>query len=128
MSRGEFAGWRWGGYWLATLAVTGELGLGGGWDVARLSFVRDLVTHLGYPSYFLVLLGTWKMLGAVALLIPHRPVLKEWAYAGAFFTYTGAMVSHLVTRYSLGEVPLLAVMTTLTIVSWALRPPSRRTQ
>jgi hypothetical protein len=112
------------GYWLATVAVAAELGLGGSWDIARLPFVSDLVTHLGYPSYFLVLLGTWKVLGAVALLVPGRAVLKEWAYAGAFFTYTGAIVSHLTTGYALGEVGLLAVLTAL---SWALRPPSRRT-
>ena len=115
------------GYWLATVPVAAELGLGGAWDIARLPFVRDLVTHLGYPAYFLVLLGTWKMLGAVALLIPRHPLLKEWAYAGAFFTYTGAIVSHLTTGYDLGEVGLLAVMTVLTVLSWALRPPSRRT-
>lgn len=66
------------------------------------------------------------MLGAFALLIPGHPLLKEWAYAGAFFTYTGAMVSHLTTGYDLGEVGLLAVMTALTVLSWALRPASRR--
>jgi hypothetical protein len=115
------------GYWLATALVAAELGLGGIWDVARLPFVRDLVTHLGYPSYFLVLLGSWKVLGAVALLVPRRALLKEWAYAGAFFTYTGAIVSHLTTGYDLGEVGLLAVLTALTALSWALRPPSRRT-
>jgi hypothetical protein len=81
--------WRSVGYWLATVLVAAELGLGGIWDIARLPMVRDLVTHLGYPSYFLVLLGTWKVLGAVALLVPRRALLKEWAYAGAFFTYTG---------------------------------------
>jgi hypothetical protein len=118
--------WRPAGYWLATAVVAGELGLGGTWDIARLPFVTDLVTHLGYPSYFLVLLGTWKVLGALALLIPRRPVLKEWAYAGAFFTYTGAIVSHLTTGYALGEVALLAPLTVLTVLSWALRPPSRR--
>jgi hypothetical protein len=85
------------------------------------------VTHLGYPSYFLVLLGSWKVLGAVALLAPRRPLLKEWAYAGAFFTYTGAIVSHLSTGYDLNELPLLVVLTALTVLSWALRPPSRRT-
>ncbi len=116
-----------GRYWLATAAVAAELGLGGVWDIARLPFVRDLVTHLGYPSYFLVLLGTWKVLGAIALLIPRRPLLKEWAYAGAFFTYTGAIASHLTTGYDLAEVGLLAVLAALTVVSWALRPPSRRT-
>jgi hypothetical protein len=114
------------GYWLATVAVVAELGLGGAWDIARLPFVRDLATHLGYPTYFLVLLGTWKVLGAVALIVPRHALLKEWAYAGAFFTYTGAIVSHLTTGYDVGEVGLLAVMTALTVLSWVLRPPSRR--
>lgn len=113
-------------YWLATLAVAGELGLGGIWDIARLPYVLDLVTHLGYPSYFLVLLGSWKVLGALAVLVPGRPVLKEWAYAGAIFTYTGAIASHLTTGYALGEVGLLTALTILTALSWALRPPSRR--
>ncbi len=118
--------WRSVGYWLATVLVVAELGLGGIWDIARIPSVRDLVAHLGYPSYFLVLLGSWKVLGAVALLVPRRALLKEWAYAGAFFTYTGAIVSHLTTGYDLGEVRLLAVLTALTVLSWALRPPSRR--
>ena len=122
-----FSRWRPVGYWLATAAVAGELALGGIWDIARLPFVADLVTGLGYPSYFLVLLGTWKVLGAFALLIPGHALLKEWAYAGAFFTYTGAIVSHLTTGYALGEIGLLAVLTILTVLSWALRPPSRRT-
>lgn len=122
-----FPRWRPVGYWLATAAVAGELGLGGIWDIARLPFVANLVTHLGYPSYFLVLLGIWKVMGAFALLIPGRPLLKEWAYAGAFFTYTGAIVSHLTTGYALSEVSLLAILTALTMLSWALRPSSRRT-
>jgi hypothetical protein len=119
--------WRSIGYWLATLLVVAELGLGGIWDIARIPSVRDLVVGLGYPSYFLVLLGSWKVLGAVALLVPRRALLKEWAYAGAFFAYTGAIVSHLTTGYALGELPLLTVLTALTVLSWALRPPSRRT-
>jgi DoxX-like family len=118
--------WRSAGYWLATAVVAGELALGGIWDIARIPFVADLVKHLGYPSYFLVLLGSWKVLAAAALLIPRRALLKEWAYAGAFFTYTGAIVSHLATGYDLAEVGLLAVLTALTVLSWALRPPSRR--
>ena len=127
IGRHGFSGWRPVGYWLATAIVAGELALGGIWDIARLPFVADLVTGLGYPSYFLVLLGTWKVLGAFALLIPGRPVLKEWAYAGAFFTYTGAIVSHLTTGYAVGEVGLLAILTILTVLSWTLRSPSRRT-
>jgi hypothetical protein len=113
-------------YWAATACVAAELGVGGVWDIARLPFVRDVVAHLGYPSYFLVLLGAWKVLGAAALLVPRQPLLKEWAYAGAFFTYTGAIISHLTTGYDLAEVAVLGVMTALTVTSWALRPASRR--
>jgi hypothetical protein len=125
-SRDGSVRWRSVGYWLATVLVVAELGLGGIWDIARIPYVGNLVAHLGYPSYFLVLLGSWKVLAAVALLVPRRALLKEWAYAGAFFTYTGAIVSHLTTGYDVGEVGLLAVLTALTVLSWALRPPSRR--
>jgi hypothetical protein len=45
---------------------------------------------------------------------------------GRLFTYTGAIVSHLTTGYDRGEVGLLAVLTILTVLSWALRPASRR--
>lgn len=116
------------GYWTATVAVAAELAVGGVWDIARIPYVGDLVAHLGYPSYFLVLLGIWKVLGAIALLVPGRALVKEWAYAGAFFTYTGAAFSHLATGYALGELWVLAVMTALTVLSWALRPAGRRTR
>lgn len=126
-SRYGHARWRSAGYWLATVLVVTELGIGGIWDIARTPDVRDVVAHLGYPSYFLVLLGSWKLLGAVTLLVPRRALLKEWAYAGIVFTYTGAIVSHLSTGYALGEVGVLVALTSLTALSWALRPSSRRT-
>lgn len=114
-------------YWAATILVAAELGLGGVWDVSRTPLMRRVFDRLGYPAYFLVILGVWKLLGAVALLIPRFPRLKEWAYAGAFFTYTGAVASHLsVGDFPAGELVVLIVMTGLTFVSWALRPPARR--
>jgi hypothetical protein len=120
------ARWRTACYWLSTVAMTAELAVGGIWDITRLPSVRDLVVHLGYPSYFLVLLGTWKVLGAAALLVPGRALLKEWAYAGAFFAYTGAIASHLATGYALTELWALFPLTALTALSWALRPDTRR--
>ena len=69
-------------HWVATALLVFELILGGIWDVLRVPHVRVVIERLGYPLYFLVILGVWKLLGAVALVIPHFPRLKEWAYAG----------------------------------------------
>jgi hypothetical protein len=113
-------------YWTATVLVTAELVTGGVWDVQRGPQVRGVVDHLGYPSYFLVILGIWKLLGALALLAPGLPLLKEWAYAGVLFTDTGAIASHLTVGYGLNELAVLIPLAGLTVMSWALRPPSRR--
>ena|SRR5271167_211860 len=114
-------------YWAATALVAAELAVGGVWDVLRIPAVRGVITHLGYPSYFLVILGVWKLAGATAVLVPRFPRVKEWAYAGAFFNCTGGIASHLVVGDGLNfEVAYLIVLTGLLIASWALRPPSRR--
>jgi uncharacterized membrane protein YphA (DoxX/SURF4 family) len=124
--RTDWAHWTYRTYWAATALVTAELGLGGVWDVLRISQVRGVVAHLGYPSYFLVLLGAWKLLGALALLVPRFPRLKEWAYAGVIFVDTGAIVSHLWVGYETGAVAPLLMLVALTVTSWASRPPGRR--
>ncbi len=112
-------------YGVATAAIVAEAAVGGIWDIARIPFVRDVVIHLGYPTYFLVLLGVWKMAAAIVLAVPRMPLLKEWAYAGTFFVYTGAIVSHLAAGYARGEIVVLSVFAVLTVLSWALRPPGR---
>lgn len=113
-------------YWIATgwLAV-GMLSTG----VVQLVKTKEeaeLMTHLGYPLYFLTILGIWKILGVIAVLIPEFPLLKEWAYAGFFFAMSGAIISHLAmddaAKEYFGPVLLLA----LTIVSWYFRPASRK--
>ena len=110
------ARYRMAAYWLVTIPVVAELGLGGVWDIARIPYVRDLVAHLGYPSYFLVLLGTWKVLAAVALLVPGRPLLKEWAYAGFAFDLGSAVIAHL----SVGDGPQAWGWAAGTGVLWGL--------
>ncbi|MFJ4655348.1 DoxX family protein [Nocardia sp. NPDC088792] len=113
-------------YWSATAAVVAESAVGGWWDIARVSYVRDIVVHLGYPTYLLVILGVWKVPAALVLVLPGWPLVKEWAYAGIVFVYTGAIASHLTVGYDRWEVALLSALVLLTFVSWALRPPDRR--
>ncbi|HEY3682503.1 MAG TPA: DoxX family protein [Streptosporangiaceae bacterium] len=113
-------------YWAATALVTAELAVGGLWDVLRVDQVSGVVARLGYPSYVLVVLGVWKILGAAALLAPRFPRLKEWAYAGVVFADTTAIVSHAWVGFGAGEVAVLVALLALTIVSWATRPPGRR--
>ncbi len=114
-------------YWLATALLVSELVLGGTWDVLRVPRVREVMLRLGYPTYFLVILGVWKLLGAVALVIPRFPRLKEWAYAGVVFNLTGAFASHVASGdVEPGPMAYLAVMLGATAASWLLRPLSRR--
>ena len=107
--------------------VVFELGMGGVWDVLRVPQVRGLIERLGYPSYFLIILGIWKLLGAVALAIPRFPRLKEWAYAGVLFDLTGAVASLWASGLvDMGTVAYPIVMAVVAVASWALRPLSRR--
>jgi hypothetical protein len=84
------------------------------------------IALLGYPVYFLTLLGIWKILGVIALLIPKYPLLKEWAYAGFFFVVTGAIFSHIAVGDPMVEVFPSALLLILTVVSWYFRPAERR--
>ena len=86
--------------------------------------VDQVVSDLGYPVYVLLFLGVWKILGAVAIIAPGFPRLKEWAYAGTFFQITAAAASHALVGDALNIVYPVIVMI-LTLVSWASRPPGR---
>jgi DoxX-like family len=112
-------------YWIFTVIVAGEMIAGAMWDLLRIEYVRVVLTHLGYPLYLLFILGIWKLPCGVVLLLPRFLRLKEWAYAGAFFNYSGAVASHVFVgdRASIWVWPLIFAMATL--ASWALRPPER---
>jgi hypothetical protein len=113
-------------YWVVTVALAWELAFGGYSDLARLEYVRVIVSRLGYPLYLLTILGVWKVLAAVVLLVPRFSLPKEWAYAGCFFAFTGAAASHFAahSRFLDGFGPLIGAV--VTVASWALRPASRR--
>ena len=95
-------------------------------DILRLPPFFAIMRHLGYPAYFSVIMGVWKVLGAVAMLVPRFPRLKEWAYAGAFFNYSGAIASHLLVGDGAGAVVYPLIQVGLLAASWILRPSARR--
>jgi len=84
------------------------------------------IKYLGYPVYFLTILGVWKILGVVAVLIPKLPLLKEWAYAGFFFAMSGAAISHIILRDPMSELFPSVLLLILTLVSWYFRPEDRK--
>jgi hypothetical protein len=116
-------------YWTTTILVAFFIGGGG---VAQLmqyhANPHGVVPQLAYPMYFFAILGFWKTLGAIAILWPRFPLLKEWAYAGIFFDVTGAAASCVAVggygAYGFHVIAPLAIGV-LAVASWALRPPSR---
>jgi hypothetical protein len=84
------------------------------------------ITHLGYPVYFLTILGVWKLSGVAAVLIPKFPLLKEWAYAGFFFVMSGAIYSHIAVGDPAKELIPGLLLLFLTVLSWHFRPADRK--
>ncbi len=116
------------GYWAATVIIVFAVLTGGVGELARAWGTLETATTLGYPAYLLTILGVWKVLGAITLLVPRFPRLKEWAYAGIFFGMTGAAASHAM-KGDYGPYGYHVIVTLslagLALVSWALRPQSR---
>jgi len=111
-------------YWITTSIVALEVGVGGIMDLLRTEHVRAVVSHLGYPIYVLTILGVWKIPGAIVLLIPRFPRLREWAYAGIFFEMTGAAFSHALFRDP-GYFTITLTFALLSLVSWWLERQNR---
>jgi hypothetical protein len=110
-------------YWVSTV-ISALLMLSGGLAQVTLRNAEGFA-KLGYPIYFMVLLGVWKLLGGVALLVPRFPRVKEWAYAGIFFDLSGAAVTNASVGGSAGHVIAPLVCIAILFASWALRPESR---
>lgn len=114
------------GYWAATGLVALAIGMGGVMDLMAPPEMVEGMAHLGYPAYFLVILGLYKVAGAITILLPRTPLLKEWAYAGIAFDLTGAAASHAFSGDTIDKVITPLVILAIMAVSWALRPASRR--
>lgn len=113
-------------YWIATVWLSLGMVSSGIVQLLKVKEEVAMMTHLGYPLYFLTLLGIWKIMGVAAVLIPKFALLKEWAYAGFFFAMSGAVFSHLVAGDGAKEFfgPILLLI--LTAVSWYFRPADRK--
>lgn len=83
-------------------------------------------TNLGYPAYLMTIIGIWKILGVIAVLIPKRPLFKEWAYAGFFFVMSGALISHIIVNDTFGRTFPALLLLLLVCISWYFRPTDRK--
>lgn len=113
-------------FWIATVWLSLGMVSTGIVQIIKMEEEVKMMNNLGYPDYLMTILGIWKILGVIAILLPKLPIVKEWAYAGFFFTMSGAIISHLAIKDELITLfpPLLLLV--LTILSWYFRPPSRK--
>jgi len=120
--------WNWSqiAFWATTFVVVFELAAGSVWNLMTIEWVEVQFDHLGYPHFFLYIIGAWQVGAAIAIIAPRLPLVKEWAYAGSFFLWSGAVLSHLSARddFDAWSVPLM--FATFAIASWVLRPADRR--
>lgn len=114
------------GYWITTALVAFSMVSGGVMDVLRGDQVMEGMRHLGYPDYFAVILGVWKIAGGLAIVLPKLPLVKEWAYAGIIFDLTGASASHAAAGDPAFNIVVPVVIALITAGSWWLRPASRK--
>jgi hypothetical protein len=113
-------------YWIATIWLALGMFAGGIQQVYHSKGYSDILVHVGYPLYFMTIIGVWKILGVVVILIPRFGLLKEWAYAGFFFVMSGAVISHLAVGDGIGETYPAASLLLLTAASWYFRPANRK--
>jgi hypothetical protein len=112
-------------YWVATTLLSLGMLSGGFAQIFRVKENVDGLVHLGFPLYLMSILGVWKLLGVMAILIPGFPLLKEWAYAGFFFAMSGAVISHIASGDSFAYYLAPFLFAILTVLSWYFRPADR---
>jgi len=99
-------------YWIATGLISAGMLMSAFMYLTKNAALMKSFHSAGYPDYFVSILGTAKLLGAVVLLLPVWNKLKEWAYAGFTFTFIGAICTHVAT-----DTPWIAPFIALLILS-----------
>ena len=112
-------------YWITTVLVAIAFVVPGIGNLVRAPHIAADMSHLGYPAYFLLLLGSWKILGAIAVVVPGYPRLKEWAYAGMVFDLTGAAASRMAMDDGTAKAAIPLAIALIVAVSWKLRSDGR---
>lgn len=110
------------GYWVTTGAFAALMLLSAALYLTGAPEIRDTLLRLGYPAYLLTILGTAKLIGAVALLQPRFARLREWAYAGFTINLIGATASHLFAGDPAAAALAPAAFILPLALSYALRP------
>ena len=113
-------------YWVATVFLAIGMTAGGVQQMLQVGGYNEIVTQLGYPLYLLSILGVWKILGVITILLPKLPLLKEWAYAGFFFAMSGAFLSHVIVGQAFSEAIPSLILLSVTVLSWYFRPAGRK--
>lgn len=113
-------------YWIATVFLCLGMTAGGIQQMLQIGGYNEIVTTLGYPLYVLSILGVWKLLGVIVVLLPKCKLLKEWAYAGFFFAMSGAFVSHLAMDQGFVHAVPSMILLVVTVISWYFRPQNRK--
>jgi len=113
-------------YWTSTILVVLGLLPGGIGQIFHAKWSVDLIRPLGYPEYMLTIIGIWKVMGGIVLLIPKIPLIKEWAYAGFFFAMSGAVISHLAVGESMNKIVSPLALLILIMLSWYFRPADKK--
>lgn len=113
-------------YWIVTVFLSVGMLAGGIQQTLQIGGYNQIITKLHYPLYVLSILGVWKILGVIAILIPKFPLLKEWAYAGFFFAMSGAAISHFAVGQSFTEAVPAVILLAVTVLSWYFRPSDRK--
>lgn len=113
-------------YWVATIWLAAAMLASGVQQLLQMKSFADIILPLGYPLYFLSILGVWKILGVLAILLPGYKLIKEWAYAGFFFAMSGGIVSYLATGSPVKDMIPCIILLIMTVLSWYFRPANRK--
>ena len=114
-------------YWVFTALVSFGMVGSGIQQIIMEKQMTDMFVKLGYPLYIMHVIGIWKILGVIVILLPGFKLAKEWAYAGLFFVMTGALLSHLAIHdYDVKAILGPAFQTIFIVLSWYFRPDNRK--